>query len=143
MTDQFLATIPYSHPADGQYNFSNYLTGIQARPNDYWFFTSIFSDGSRGQQEVAVHSDAKDVMINPQQAEVKKIHIHHGKSVVVGIRFTDKDNKTILEVGLFNLGFIDKHIELKEGERIVGVKSMRDPSDNLWFGLTFVMGWLE
>ena len=44
-TNNKSATIPYSHPADGQYNFSNYLTGIQAKPNNYGlftFFTSIF-----------------------------------------------------------------------------------------------------
>ena len=28
VTEQNDATIPYSHPTDGQYSFSNYLTGI-------------------------------------------------------------------------------------------------------------------
>ena len=101
VTDDKSATLPYSHPADGQYNFSNYLTGIQAQPNTWNFFTSLFSDGSRGQHPQPVPSDAKDVMINPQHSEVKKIQVHHNVNVVVGIRLTDKDNKTILEVGYF------------------------------------------
>ena len=107
MTDNKDATIPYSHPADGQYNYSNYLTGIQAVPNNCHFFTSLFSDGSRGQHQGVVPSDAKDVMINPQHSEVKKIQIHHGSDTVVGIRLTDKDNKTILEVGALNKGCTD------------------------------------
>ena len=48
VTNQELAKTPYLHPANGQYSYENYLTGIQAFNNGYSFLTSIFKDGSRG-----------------------------------------------------------------------------------------------
>jgi hypothetical protein len=51
----------------------------------------------------------------------------------------DSAGSTIIEAGLCNSG-ADHNIELEEGERILGVKSMFSNSENWWFGLTFVFG---
>ncbi len=51
----------------------------------------------------------------------------------------DSAGSTIIEAGSFVSG--DEHkIELEEGERILGLKSMFSDFENYWFGLTFVFG---
>lgn len=54
----------------------------------------------------------------------------------------DNEDKILLEAGDFP-GYFDKYIDLKDGERVVGIKSLlRRPGESLWCGLTLVIGYL-
>ena len=93
------ATEAFTHPTDEKYSYDNYLTGLQSQPDSYNFFNSIFKDQSRGWHNGAIPADAKEEILNPQQAPVKKIHVKHGSCTVIGIQFKDKDDNVLLDVG--------------------------------------------
>ena len=76
------------------------------------------------------------------ETAVSKIVVNHNVNIVHGIRMMNKQGQVILETGVFN-GGSDKEVNLEDGERVVGIKSISDSRYGYWCGLTLVLGKME
>jgi len=81
------------------------------------------------------------VKLEPSSAQIAKVVVcYEKKYMVAGIKFYSEDGACILEVGSFEWGS-QKEINLKKGERIVGVKSRLHTNDAANHdSLVFVVG---
>ena len=94
----------------------------------------IFSDGTRIEFPCTSDaSDFKDILIQPAESEVRAVLLRYytrqdqNESLINGIQFLDKNNTIILKAGNWPVdpNRKDFRIDIKEGERIVGMKSGR------------------
>ncbi len=107
------------------------------------FRAVIFSDGTRIDFPCTTNaSNFKDFLIQPAESEVRAalLRYYTGKTpnegLINGIQFLDKNSTIILKAGYWDapsdLNRKEYRIDIKEGERIVGVKSGRRGMTNAW-----------
>ncbi len=107
----------------------------------YEFRAFIFSDGTRAEFKTNTkEAEFKEEILNPADACVRRVIIYYyhndydSSERMNGIQFLDKDNESILRAGYWSADscFKEHRIDLKEGERILGVKSGRRNQDKAY-----------
>jgi len=127
------------------------IVGICENLKEMFAIKLIFSDGDRTIGEAKKGSASKwvDKMI-PIKSTIKKIEIMYDrdKSLLLGIKFIDKDAKTLLSAGKIDSNlyrgkrdFPIKEFELADNERLIGIKSsLRGWKDGHHFDFSFIIG---
>ena len=123
-----------NEPADEQNcKYDRHIIGVSQYKHEWWLAMQfIFSDQSRTQADVQGCDLTKFVdEFIPEEAQISKVQLIYDSqnSILVGLRFTDREGMSLLDVGdvdsykTIPKQFTMKQLPLGMNERLVGVKS--------------------
>ena len=142
----------YLHPlTENLCSYNRHIIGISYQRCNWWMALQfIFSDGTRTDVDAKNLDPTKwvDELI-PECAVVSRVQLVHDRecSGIVGIRFTDREGMSLLDVGDLDIHnrlikqFSATWVNLGNGERLVGLKSgQRGESGAFHCDLQFIIG---